>query len=158
MRILREMLQRFSLGLVSILFFGTPIFPQDQDPSIELPDEIMKQVVRRVLIWEFKPVKHRKVIRLFDLGIKREWLPKIKNVNFSLLNSDASATEAGSDAFFFRPAEKDGKDYIIGFGYGDPNCGAEGKIWPLRIVKGRARIRFNETGGFGSGCSSDSVL
>lgn len=120
-----------------------------------VPDAVMKQVVRRIIKWYFGPRSQPRKIYLLDKGIKRSWLPEVKNVEFVLVPSEGEKPPSVEGVYFFREPVVEGKSFSIGFGFGDPDCTSTGDYWSFRLDKNRVRL-WLPPGGWGSGCSSGS--
>ncbi|HEY0430112.1 MAG TPA: hypothetical protein VGC76_20180 [Pyrinomonadaceae bacterium] len=139
------------LFLISLIFcFSTQNFGQTSD--INVPDKAMEQVVRRILTWYFKPRSEPKKICLSSRGIKKAWLPEIKNIDFQLI-PDEELGQSGNVFFFTAPTLENGR-YEIGFGYGEPDCSASGDTWYFRLSKQKTRLWKPVGAGFGSGCGT----
>jgi hypothetical protein len=144
------------LIIILALSFSIATFAQSEDSSdeteIKLPDEIMQQVVKRILVYSFKPRKKATTIYLAEEGIKENWLPKIKNINFKLLSKEEIEKK---DVYFIKFFGKEKKNYAIGFAFGNPYCSYEGKSrWSFRIVNERVKLWKENGVGFGGGCGS----
>lgn len=122
-----------------------------------LPDPVMRQVVRRILVWSFKPRSRPAVIHLSAKGVKEEWLPSIKNIQFKLLSEDEVQRRADQGVYFFRKTSlrKKTKTYEIGFGFGDPQCESDGTGWFFRVSGNK--VRTWPITGWGFGCSIAAV-
>jgi hypothetical protein len=114
--------------------------------QVAMPDNAMEQVVKRILIWKFKPRKELTTIYLYEKGIERSWLPSIKNINFQLATRDHP-----KEVYFFKEPERNGKVFTIGFGFGDPSCGGGGNNWSFRLSRRKVRL-WKSDSGFGMGC------
>jgi hypothetical protein len=156
--ICRKFAHRFLLALILISGFSIVGFAQTEEPDetpVSVPEQVMEQVVRRILIWSFKPRNKPKIIYLSEQqGLKKSWLPQIKGVEFRLL----SETEAAGreDIYFFTKLEKRPKNtFHIGFAFGDPSCDYNGDSWNFRISKQKVRL-WQPDEGFGAGCAEGS--
>lgn len=114
----------------------------------DIPDAVMQQVVGRILVKAFKPAPEPKTIDILSSGIKRSWLPFIRNIKFRLVSDDGT----GKEFYFFTKPEIEHKTYTIGFGFGNPKCDATGDSWSFRLSKQKL-TRLWQNGSFGSGCS-----
>jgi hypothetical protein len=121
--------------------------------SADLPDDVMRQVVSRILRFYFKPLENERAVYISDHQIKREWLPDIKGRRFVVL-TDAEIRD-DRRAFFFRPPEVIGHAFQIGFGYGVPSCEGTGDTWRFRVAEGRVRLWPLVGTGWGMGCASE---
>ncbi|MEP6900182.1 MAG: hypothetical protein ABJA66_00445 [Actinomycetota bacterium] len=152
-RICKPLVFKFLFALMLIFSFSIMSFGQtlesDESSVVNVPEQFMKQVVRRILVWSFKPRSQPKVIFLSKAGIKKSWLPKIKNIEFRLL-SDGEYKQRNEWIYFFTETEVSEGKYQIGFGLGDYQCNSTGDSWYFRITKQKVRIWQN--GSFGSGC------
>jgi hypothetical protein len=148
-------LLKFLLTLTLVCSFSQINLAQtDEDAPVQVPDTAMAQVVRRILTWYFKPRSKPKTIYLSADGIKKEWLPEIKNIEFLLL-SDEEIEQMEGVYFFKKLGFLNGK-YEIGFAFGNPNCSYSGLgVWNFRITKQTVRL-WELNGGFGGGCASGS--
>lgn len=126
--------------------------PADEEKKVVLPDAQMKQIVSRIVRWNFRPSRIRKTIPISDIGIKREWLPTITNVTFELVpENDVPKYEKG--VFLFEKLEKMGRVYSINVGWGDLDCDASGDTWKFRIDSGNVRLwRLPALVGWGRVC------
>lgn len=140
--------------LASALFFclsglalAQPEYPGD-GARADIPDAVMQQVIGRILVKTFKPAPEPKTIEFLSSGIKRSWLPFIRNIKFRLVSDDRT----GREFYFFTKPKIQHKTYTIGFGFGNPKCDATGDSWSFRLSKQKV-TRLWKNGGFGSGCS-----
>lgn len=126
---------------------------QDEPEPVEvtLPDNVMRQVVERVVVGHFATLRRSRIVYFSEQNIKRSWLPKLNGIEFVI----ASATD-GKEVHFFRSPERVGKDYQIDFGWGDPDCDAEGEIWSFKITGRFVHNVELAGGGWGSGCSASA--
>ena len=146
------MREKIFLLLVLLTFPVVALGQTDDDREyhdVNVPDRIMEQVVKRILIGEFKARKKSKAIYLLNEGIKRSWLPSIKNINFQLVERNYP-----DDIYFFQKPELSGKTYRIGFGFGAPFCDASGDYWVFRLS--RRRVKLRRSVGFGMACSNST--
>ncbi|MBK9153340.1 MAG: hypothetical protein IPM25_03850 [Chloracidobacterium sp.] len=116
-----------------------------------LPDEVMKQIVQRILRYQFKPRNKPILIPLAESSVKREWLPEIRNVGFTFV-PDEQVPDHEKGVFLFEGPERDGDAYAIKVGWGDLDCFADGTWWKFRIVSGT--VRLWPIGTWGRGCGS----
>jgi hypothetical protein len=147
----------FSLILISCCSMSS--LPQtresDEPLDVVVSEQVMAQVVRRVLVWSFKSSSRPKVINLAERGLQKSWLPVIRNIEFRLLSAeDIQQTEQG--IYFFTETERSGNKYQIGFAFGNPDCDFRGDRWHFRISN--QRIRLWQDGGIGGDCSSGSYI
>ncbi len=158
-RNVRETCQQFTFRLLfalvlisgfSIIGFAQTI-ESEEPPDLVVPEQAMEQVVRRVLVWSFKPRNKPTVIYLAEKGIKQSWLPTIKNIEFRLLSIEEIHQKDLKVHFFTKP-DLLGNTYDIGFAFGDPTCEYLGVYWHFRISK--QKVRLWQNGGVGGGCSS----
>ncbi|MBS1794455.1 MAG: hypothetical protein JSS81_11405 [Acidobacteria bacterium] len=140
-------------GSLLFLLLSLPAAAQngDQTPKISLPENVMAQVVRRILGWKFAPSKRPKTVLLSGRGVKKEWLPAIANVEFRLLTED-EVRDAKTGIYFFTAPEKEGKTYNLGLGFGDPGCDYTGETWYFRPDGAKIRLWKHVGRGFGGGC------
>jgi len=109
------------------------------EPKATVPEEVMEQVVKRIVTWYFKAPKNPKTI-YFAADIKKEWLPKIDNIDFVVLEKPARS-RYNRKVYFFRDIEKRRKGIRISFGYGDDlNCGSTGDYWTCRLEGSRVKL------------------
>ena len=143
---------RFTLGValfVSLLSFAVHS-QDDTNEKVVLPDAIMKQVVARILTYEFRPRRIRTTIPLAASQVKREWLPTIKNIEFDLV-PDKQIPSLEKGVFLFEPVVRDGDGYTINVGWGDL-CSASGGVWKFSLADGKVRL-WPLNGTWGRGCS-----
>lgn len=153
-KIMRETVFRFLIALILISSFSFVGFAQTDDTEetpILIPNEAMEQVVRRVLVWSFKPRNKPTLIYLGEQRIKQSWLPTIKNIEFRLLSAE-EIERKNLEVYFFTEPELSGKTYSIGFAFGTPNCNYLGDYWHFRISN--QKVRLWQNGGVGGGCSN----
>ena len=127
-----------------ILLFSFSIFSfgqteETEESPVVVPEQAMEQVVRRILIWHFKPRKQPKTIYLAAQGIQQSWLPIIKNIEFKLL-SDEEIKQKDEKIYFFAQLTKDANKFGIGFAFGNPTCNYIGDYWYFRISNQRVRL------------------
>jgi hypothetical protein len=119
--------------------------------NVVLPDEVMQQVVSRILRYEFKSGRMNRTIPVANVMIKAEWLPVIKNVQFNLVpEGDIINYEKG--VFLIDRIEVDNGIYSINVGWGDLDCSGSGTTWKFRI--GTDKVRLWPTTGWGRGCGN----
>jgi hypothetical protein len=85
----RKIQRNLLFSLLLILMFSTISFSQASEPNEEsdvIPERVMKQIVRKVLIHYFKPRNQKKIIYLSEDKIQQSWLPKIKGIEFQLFD------------------------------------------------------------------------
>ncbi len=124
---------------------------KDNKPSqTSISSNVKQEVVRRILIFKFKPSNHQKVVYLAKGDIDSSWLPEIPNIEFRLL-SDEEIEDRETGVYFFTEPELTRKSYSINFAFGDPDCGYTGGGWNFRITKNRLRLWY--VGEVGGGCS-----
>ena len=121
----------------------------------DLPDYVMAEVVRKILISEIKAAASEKTVYLYEKQIKEKWLPEITNIEFELL-SDEEIKKLNKKVYFFTEIENKNGKYEIGFAFGDPNCSYEGKFWEFHVLEDFVQI-WQSGFGFGGGCSSGSA-
>lgn len=137
------------IALLLILVFSTISFSQtseSNEESVVIPEQVMKQIVRRVLIHYFKPRSQKKVVYLSEEDIQQSWLPKINGIDFQLLNTQH---HRGTDHYLFRFDDFFDKN-SFGFAYGASTSGFYGDIWQFRITQQAVKIWRNNNKGFGS--------
>jgi hypothetical protein len=86
----REITKRLVLRVLPlmVLLFGYSsaavgqALESDEWGNVAVPDQVMEQVVRRVLARNFKPTKQKKIIYLEGKGLQQSWLPKIEGIEF----------------------------------------------------------------------------
>ncbi len=124
---------------------------ENSEPQISIPENIKQELVGRILVFKFKPAKKQKVINLAKDDINPSWLPEIPNIKFNLL-SDEEIEDVSDGIYFFTKTEEKGKDFSIGFAFGDPDCDYLGDEWNFRIVDNKLRLWRIEGRGFSGGC------
>jgi hypothetical protein len=155
---MRQTICRFLFALILISGFSFVSFSQtenSEEKSVVVPELAMEQVVRRILVYNFKPRKKKKIVYLAEKGLQKSWLPKIEGVEFRLLSED-EVSERESVYFFTKLEKRSPSKYHIGFAFGDPSCSYEGDSWYFRISKERVRL-WKPNEGFGAGCGSSSA-
>lgn len=145
---------KFLLLLLTIFSLSIIVIGQDTESeefsSKPVPENAMREVVRRILVYKFKPRNRKTIIYIAQKGISQNWLPEIQNIEFRLL-TDEEVEDKGIDIYFFTKPELSKTTYEIGFGFGDPDCNHEGDTWRFRISKGK--VKLWQYGGFGGICS-----
>jgi len=153
----KQIALRFLSVLILLFSFSTVIVGQteesDESVPVVIPDQAMEQVVRKVLVWYFKPRNQKKVIHLSEKGLQKSWLPEINGIEFQLLS--AADVEEKEGVYFFTKVERLKSKYQIGFAFGEPNCNNNGDSWYFRISKQRVRL-WHDGSAFGNGCSHSS--
>ncbi len=139
-----------SILICSFSIVGFSQTVEANEMAVVVPDHAMEQVVRRVLVWSFKPRNKPTFIYLADQRIKQSWLPAVKNIEFRLLSSD-EIEQKNLKVYFFTKPELLGETYNIGFAFGSPNCDYRGAFWHFRIS--RQKVRLDQNGSVGGGCS-----
>ena len=120
---------------------------EPEPEPVSLPDYVMKQVVERIVIEHFSSTRRKGEMYLSETNIKREWVPKIKKIEFVFV-TDAD----GREVHYFREPQRVGSEYRLDFGWGDPDCNSTGDTWQFRIVDGVVRDIRQTAGGWGTGC------
>ena len=120
-----------------------------------LPDPVMRQVVSRILRWQFKPADRPRSVPISERGIKPEWLPSIQNISFRLA-SDNDALKAKKGVFLFEGLQRVGRHYSINVGWGDFECSGSGDVWEFRVGKDDSvRLWRARDQGWGRGCAGN---
>lgn len=125
--------------------------------------EVVKDVVYRVLVYNFKPRTKKKRILLADriyfseagstnaeILIDETWLPKIRNIDFQL-----QSPRDDEDIYFFKEWDDESHARKVLFGYGHPACSYSGNVWIFRVIGSKSRLWLD--GGAGGGCSHGSA-
>ncbi len=148
---------RFNLFclLMLILSFSTTSSSQTLEPDVSVPEQVMEKVVRRVLVWSFKPRSKPTVIYLAEQGIRKAWLPKIKNIEFRLL-SDKEIEQKNLKVYFFTKPDYWRNNYNVGFAFGEPHCVFTGTNWRFSFSK--QRVKLWQKYGVGGGCGGGNSL
>ena len=145
---MRRFLWKFEL--FSLLIFSFSLFNIGQtavtnvkSPTV-VPDQIMEQVVRRVLVWSFKPRSKPTVVYVFNEDLNQSWLPVIRNVEFRLLSIE-EIQHRQLKVYFFTEPEQSGNSYSISFAFGTPpfgtsHCNYQGENWRFRISEKTLRL------------------
>ncbi len=120
--------------------------------EIDLEPGTMREITRRVLQNEFKPSKEPRTVELYEEGLRWEWLPVIRNVNFVLVSKSEIETRKIEVYFFKSKAKREKGVVFVDFGFGDPFCYASGSTYSYKATKGPTFIR-PISGGWGMGCN-----
>ncbi len=134
----------------SLLFLSSSV-AQKSDDKVPLPDEIIRQAVGRILIYNFRPKRIPVTIPIakfisvvlnksdsaFDIPIKQGWLPKIKNLTFKLIPEEEISDI--DKIFVFSNLRQNEGFYSISVGRRD-KCAGEGIVWILRTNPSRFRL------------------
>jgi hypothetical protein len=132
----------------AFLICAASAFGQTADVESKLPETVRREIVRRVLVYSFKPRLKPTKVFLYEKGIKREWLPEIKNIEFNLVPEN-ELEQRGNVYFFLEIYLFKGK-YVIGFGFGQPKCNARYDEWAFRVSKQRVKLwKHGRDGGMG---------
>lgn len=145
---------RMSIFIYPALFLlaSLSISAQNESQEIDLPDDVWKEVVPRILKDSFKPAKSPMTVELYEEGLRWEWMPAIENVSFVLLTRKEIELRQIKVHFFKTKASRDKKGEIgIDFGYGDVFCSAGGSTWTYQDSKGPSSLK-KHSGGWGMGC------
>ncbi len=122
----------------------------DETPRVVIPPTAKAQIVKRILIWYFKPRNQKKIITVVGDGFERSWMPEIKGIEFRLLTEE-EAFKGNESVYIFRDIEKlKGGRYEIGFGFGSAGGGYEGDLWSFRFSKGKLSLWKQGNAGWGS--------
>lgn len=138
MRLNKNILKALFLFLLIFGFSLNGFGQSDETEEIVVPEQAMEQVVRRILIWQFKPRKKPTTIYLAAEGIKQAWLPEIKNINFELLSDEE--VEQAKDHYAFIILGKSENVFSVCFMSGNSGSGYEGYHWEFRILRQRVRL------------------
>jgi len=112
--------------------------------DIKLPDSVMKQVVSRILRYEFKSPRREKRVKLDSTHIPRDWLPDIKNIRFELIDPDTTADKDAKIFSLFELTKVEENHYQISVGWLDP-CSGEGPVFTFWLKKQRVRLWYTNT-------------
>ena len=147
---------KYLLLMLLLLCLSLSAAAQNGDDEAEptLPENVMRHVVARMTNYYFKRARHPRTIHFSNKNLKQEWLPKIKNITFELVDKNTGPIDL--KAYVFEIFDKKKNTYIIQFGYGDLRCGAgSGPTWILRITSSGIRL-WPDGGLWGWGSSCDS--
>lgn len=146
-RLLLSLILIFSFSIVGI----SQKVRSQESSAVDVPEQAVERVVQRVLIWYFKASDNPKVIYLAEQGLRRSWLPSIKNIEFRLLSSE-EIQQREKGVYLFTKVEKHSPNtFDIVFAFGDPECEFAGDRWHFLISK--HRVRLWEKGEVFMGCS-----
>ena len=147
---------RYLVSLILISSFSIISFSQSfplQEREATVPEQAMEQVVKRVLIWTFKPTTKPTIIYLAEQGIKQSWLPTIKNIEFRLLSTD-EIQQKNLEVYFFTNPKLSAKTFNIVLTFGTVNCDHPEYSYPWRFRISRQKVRvWRSKRGFGGGCT-----
>ena len=150
----KQIALKFLFVLILLFSFSLVIFGQieefNESAPVVVPDQSMEQVVRRILVWNFKPRKQNKIIYLVGKGLQKSWLPEIEGIEFRLL-SESEVAEKDGVHFFTEIEKRSPSKYRIGLAFGKPSCYFEGANWYFRISKQKVKL-WKPNEGFGGGC------
>ncbi len=125
---------------------------------VELRQQDIGRVVKRVLSYYFKPSNAPKVIYLAKEGIQKSWLPSIKNVEFQLLFTDEIEQKKINVYLFSDIWQETPGLYQVTFSYGDPNCKHLGDLWNFRLSNRRLSLWRKQDGQIEGKCSRDPAI
>ncbi|MEO6334163.1 MAG: hypothetical protein ABIO91_04195 [Pyrinomonadaceae bacterium] len=128
------------LGLF-ILTFGlaSPLFSQSKTTTRHnaLTNEVLSQVVRRILRTYFKPATSPRTVFITGSFLTRAMLPTIRNTRFVI-------PRKGADCFHrvyeFTEWDAPGSKRAIAFGRYDPCSGGTGDIWNFRFRGNKLQV------------------
>lgn len=146
-RVISQQMRNPFLATALTLFIAVPAIAQDDKP-VFVPDFAMEKVVRRIVTWYFKPRTKPKKVYFAAEGIRKEWLPQIKNIEFVVLQT------YDQPVYFFQNQENLGGRFTVHFGFGDPHCDATGDTWAFRIIDKRVKLFNMWASGWGMGCAA----
>jgi len=143
---------KYFVLVMFLLVVSVPVLAQqDEQRKVDMPDNVMKEVVSRVLTWYFKPRTKSKKIYLSNDLIKQEWLPEIKNIEFVIEPENTDRLY-----YLFGPIERKGNNFDINFGRftgcRENCCYTTGDTWRFRVIGKRVRLFQASSGWGGSGC------
>lgn len=143
------------LLLLSTAGFGQTAGDSDTGLPVNIPPQAMEQVVRRVLMWSFKPQKQRKTVHLYDEGIQPAWLPVIKNVDFELVSFDRLG-ERPRGIYHLSPICVSRGRFVSELAFGDPVSGGTlikvgTSSWAFRVSKQKVMLWQNTRFPYGCG-------
>lgn len=144
------MIEKQLFALVLIAVFSPITFAQTANEPVTLRAEVMRQVVNRIVRWQFRPARKPRTVPIADVGIKREWLPPIKNISFDLVPENR-INDFEKGVFLFEDVTREGRVYSINVGWGDLDCNGGGDTWKFTVRN--SRVRLWPAGGWGRGCS-----
>ena len=149
--------------ITAVVLLSLSSFSAAQRPA-ELTDDVLKQLVDRILRYEIKPSEIPRVVYISAatgylardgddstfvlIPIRQEWLPSIRNVEFKLheFKDEESDDTAGYE---FNSVERAKNRYEIKVAYGNLGYGGgKGKTWAFRIRRGKLRLWPEKNGGF----------
>lgn len=137
------------LSLLLIMILSTIGFSQiseSNEETIVIPEQVMRQIVRKVLIHYFKPRSQQKLIYLSNELIEQAWLPKIKGIDFKFVDIQQQRYRLTGHFKFANPfADK----HSIGFAFGSGGSGYSGDMWHYRVAKQTVKI-WKDKDGWGS--------
>lgn len=125
------------------------------DDQLTLPDAVMKQVVSRILTWNFKPAGRPTTVLIGARGIKPGWFPASQNITFQLAPEN-DALKAKNGVFLFEGVQRIKKRFSINAGRGDFECDAFGATWEFKVgVNGNVRLWQPKGSFWGRGCGGN---
>jgi hypothetical protein len=139
-----------------VLSFVSSISAQDEENVVVLPDSIMEQVVRKVVADHVISEKGVTEFFIAERGIRREWLPEMKNITFIIV-ADSKLGGFEKEVHFFKKPRLIEGQYEIDFGFGDPDCSASGDTWQFEIVGDVVKVT-RTSGGWGIGFSGHGSI
>ena len=109
------------------VLFVIPLLGQDKAAEVQLPDSVMQDVLHQIAATVVKPAKGERLIYVANQGLGMDWLPKIKNIDFVLLDNDRDHGY-GHAVYFWQNLREEKGSYLIDFGRGDI-CSSSGGTW-----------------------------
>jgi hypothetical protein len=112
-----------------LICLSSPLFAQEwaEEPTVKLPDAVMKRVVKEIVLHYFGVSTKQKTIYIAET-INKEWLPKIRKIRFVVL--EGRGKSFGQKAYFFDgPYARDNKTFEIDVGYGTSYICSQGDKW-----------------------------
>lgn len=138
------------ISLIVIMCAAMQVAAQAEGQPARLPDSVMREVVSRVLRFYFKP--EQDVRRVYVSNVKANWLPKIKNVGFTIV--PASDGVVWSNVYVLTDVLREYRGYSVGFGRNRTDCSVTGDTWyfqapfrkpPVKFKTGRGTFMGNGT-------------
>jgi hypothetical protein len=126
--------------------------------AVDLKEQDIEQVVKRILTYYFKPSGKPKVIYLAQEDIQKSWLPSIKNIEFQLLNADEIEQKKINVYLFSEIWQNTPSLYQVVFAYGDPRCKHLGDLWNFRVTKRKVSVWRKQDGQVEGWCSKPTLV
>ena len=134
-------------------------FAQTSNTNL-LDENILRESIHRILIYNFKPRKTATTIRIaesifvhpisnhaFRVVIRQEWLPRIRHLTFQTIHD--REIQYNESVFVFESFAQNKDTWSISVGWRG-ECEGNGKVWKLGVRKGKVNLWPSKDLGWGA--------